>query len=440
MSGPAIDLAWRRRGGFYALLLIPAVPLALLYLAHRLWIRRKGLVGLRDKLSGLGPAAPHGGILVHGVSLGEVQLMRPLVPLLEQRLGRPCVLTASSETGAAALAEHFPRHSRQYLPLDLPWAVATFLRRTRPAALILLELEIWPLLLLACHARGIPVVLVNARLGESSFAGYRLAGPLLRPLLRPVHLALAQNTLWGARLRALGLPRVAVPGSLKADMVRRADDEARGAEAARIGLEPGPAHDKKVFLIASTSEPEEEALIASWRKWGRLDGWRLVICPRHPERGPAIASLCARQTVSCSRSSKDPMPAPADHAVIVDEIGRLGALYANATLAAVGGSFGSGRGGQNMLEAAAAGCCTVVGPDTRNFPDAMALLRAAEGVVEVDLETLDATLEKLATSPPARRKIGEHGQAAWRAGQGALDRTIRRLVTELGPERGRRPK
>ncbi|MDA3959823.1 MAG: hypothetical protein PF961_03460 [Planctomycetota bacterium] len=428
MNGPATDLTWRHRSKLFAILLIPAVPLILLYLAHRLWVRRKGLVGLGDKLTGAVAPTPPGGILVHGVSLGEVQLMRPLVPLLEQRLGRPCVLTASSETGAAALAEHFPDHERRFLPVDLPWAVARFLQRTRPAALILLELEIWPLLLLACHARQIPVILVNARVSENSFAGYRRAGGLLRPILRRMHLALAQNSLWGARLRALALPSVKVSGSLKADMVRRASPEQRDAEASRLGLPLGPAHDKKVFLVASTSAGEEDALVATWRKWGRIAGWRLVICPRHPERGEAIADLCLRQSVLCSRTSCEPVPIPDDHAIIVDEIGRLGALYANATLCVVGGSLGSGRGGQNMLEAAAAGCATVVGTDTRNFPDAMALLRSADAVVEVDSTTLDATLDTLVRDPARRRIMGEHGEAAWHAGQGALARTIKQLA------------
>jgi len=431
--GPATDLAWRRRGAFYALLLIPAIPLALAFLVHRLWIRRKGLIGLRAKCTGTGPAAPPDGILIHGVSLGEVQLMRPLVPEIERRLRRRCVLSTSSETGTAALREHFPDHSRQLLPLDLPWAVGTFLRRLRPAAVILLELEIWPLLLLGCHLRGIPVVLVNARLGADSFRGYRTAGPLLRPLLRRVRLALAQNALWASRLRGLGVPRVAVPGSLKADMVRRADATERDAEAARLGLEPGAAHDKAVFLAASTSSPEEELLIASWRKWGRAAGWRLVLCPRHPERGEAVAGICHRNSIPCVRTSTDPLPAPPDHAVIVDEIGRLGALYANATLAVVGGSLGSGRGGQNMLEAAAAGCCTVVGPDTRNFPDAMALLDEAGGVVTTDPSTLDHDLDHLAADRALRVGVGTAGQRAWRSGQGALACTLEYLERSIPP-------
>lgn len=427
---------WRMRQQFLGLIALAALPLAALVAAHRALVRRKPLVGAREKLTGHGPRVAAGQVLVHGVSLGEVMLMRPLVPRLEAALGVRCLLTTTTDTGRRALDEQFPGHQRAFLPFDAPWAVRRFLARTRPRAVVLLELELWPVLLCACRERGIPVLLLNARINEGSFRGYRTLRPLTRPLLRDLALALAQTPLWGARLAALGVPRarLAVPGSLKADIVRPAGGDEVAALATRFGLRPG----QPVLLVASTSAgadggADEEAVVLGDRLgWWRGLGWRVVVCPRHPERGAAVAALVARLSGVPRRTSRgETLAGHADEVLVVDEIGRLAALYAwtaaSGGIAVVGGGLGSGRRGQNMLEAAAAGCCTVVGWDSRNFPDAMALLRDAGGVVEIASPGDLAPLTALADDPQRRARLGARAQAAWRAGQGAIGRTIARV-------------
>ncbi len=419
---------WFRALGALVVLL---APLILLAIAHRLWIRRKGLVGLRAKLTGRGPALPRGATLVHGVSLGEVMLMKPLLP----RLGAgPFVLTTSTETGSEGLAKAFPDGHRAHWPFDLPWAIRAFLRRTRPARVILLEAELWPLALLACRAEGIPVTVLNARMTVRSHARWRLLRPLARRLVGALDLAIAQEPAYAARLADLGLPRarVAVSGSLKADMVRPANSASAAAEAQRIALADGP-----LLLLASTSEPEERAPLASWLRWGMATGWRCVIVPRHPERGEALVRLSRELGIEAVRTSagqepRGPVGAGAPRSVIiVDEIGRLAPLYAlcaeRGGMAVVGGSLGSGRGGQNMLEAAAAGCCTVVGWDTKAQPDPMRLLRGASAVIELTPDTLDPVLSTLAGDPSRRSTLGAAARTAWLSGRGALDRTLRLL-------------
>ncbi len=410
---------WFRALGALVVLLAPFILIAI---AHRLWIRRRALVGLHGKLSGRGPALPRGATLVHGVSLGEVALMKPLLP----RLGAgPFILTTTTETGTEGLAKAFPEAARAHWPFDLPWAVSAFLRRTRPRRVILLEAELWPLTLLACRAHGIPVSVLNARMTARSHARWRLLRPLARRLVGSLALAIAQEPAYAARLADLGLPRerLAVSGSLKADMVRPALPAAAAAEAARIALPDGP-----LLLLASTSEPEERAPLASWLRWGRPAGWCCVIVPRHPERGEALVALGRELGLSARRTSVQAADASPVDVLIVDEIGRLAPLYAlcaeRGGIAVVGGSLGSGRGGQNMLEAAAAACCTVVGWDTKAQPDPMRLLRNAEAVVELTVGDLDATLATLASDAPRRATLGARGQTAWRSGRGALDRTI----------------
>ena len=438
-SGDAAD--WRLRQQFLGLLALAVLPLAALIAAHRVLIRNKPLVGAREKLTGNGPRLTRGQVLVHGVSLGEVALMRPLVPHLEAAFGVRCLLTTTTSTGRRALDEHFPTHQRAFLPFDAAWAVRRFLARAQPRAVVLLELEIWPTLLCACHERGIPVLLLNARINEGSFRGYRTLRPLTRPLLRGLTLTLAQTPLWGARLAALGVARarLGVPGSLKADIVQPATAAEAAGLAARLGLRSG----QPLLLLASTSAgadgaaDEEATALGERLAWWHGQGWRVAICPRHPERGGEVAALVERLGGVARRTSRgETLSGVVNEVLVVDEIGRLGALYAwtaaSGGIAVVGGSLGSGRRGQNMLEAAAAGCCTVVGWDTRNFPDAMALLREAGGVVAIAADGDLAPLLALAGTPERRTSLGRCAQAAWHAGQGAIERTVARVRAAVG--------
>ena len=424
-NGPADSWRWACYGVPFAVAATLATPLLLTWLAGRKLFSKRPLVGIGAKLTGACPAVAPGKILVHGVSLGETALMRPLVPRLEAALGTGCLLTTTTETDWQGLGKSFPDHPRAFLPFDLPWAVARFLDATKPRAVVLLESEFWPLLVLACHRRGIPVVVANARMSERSFT--RLGRlPLVRPLLAGYAGAAAQNALFAERLSALGIPRVAVTGTMKADLVKAADPAAARAEATRTGLDPA----KPLLLLASTSPGEEAAVLAGRLPAWQARGWQVAIAPRHPERGMDIAALVSAWGGTPRRTSQGQTVA-AGEVAIVDEIGRLGALYAlaaNSGIAVVGGSLGSGRGGQNMLEAAAAGCATVVGWDVVNQPDAMALLRAADGVVEVTAGTAQDALEDLAGDAPRRQRLGLAGKQAWQAGLGAADRTAAHLV------------
>ena len=418
---------WRGFSAMLAVMYLAVAPVALLLLAHRLWLRRKAFAGLREKISGNIVRPPPGLVLFHGVSLGEVTLLRAILPPVLAALRQPAaLLTTTTETGRQGLDKHFPAHHRVFFPFDLPSAVTTFLTRARPRAVVLLEAEWWPQWLAGCFARGIPVVVVNARMSERSFHRYAKAGAAGRMLFANLSLVLAQNGVYAARLVKLGVPRerVRVCGSMKADVVVPGTAAAAAAERKRLGLGEAP-----LFLCASTSPGEEEALIAAWQ--AHCPAWRLVSCPRHPERGAELVDMCGKYGVKGVRSSTlaGAVP-PADAVVIVDEIGRLGALYAAATpagIAVVGGSLGSGRGGQNMLEAAAAGCCTVVGWDVKNQPDAMVLLRTFGGVVELKNEDVAGQILALVKDAARREDVGKAGRAAWASGRGAGVRTARLL-------------
>lgn len=416
---------WRLRFYVLAIIVVCLLPLLLLYLLYRLLIRRRPATGLWRKFSGCNPAPPQPGmILVHGVSMGEVMLMRPLIPLIEKQLEQPCVLSSSTDTGWRSLEKYFPDHHRCLFPLDLPWAIRCFFTKQRPSLIILLELEIWPLFLAAAFQRNIPVILLNARLGERSLRGYQRAPWFWRPIFRALRGAVAQNEQWADRLRLLGVQHVQTAGSLKADVIQCADEHTVAAERTRLQLDQRP-----VLLIASTSGDEEQTVLQNLGE--HFKDWRIIICPRHPERGPAVLSMLRAHGHDgvCTGAQSDAPLITAAQIIIVDEIGRLAALYALADIAVVGGSLGSGRHGQNMLEAAAAGTCTVVGWDTSNQPDVMALLRQHQAVVACSDEAeLARELAELAGNADRRQALGDAGRQAWQQSSGAAERSVALLA------------
>lgn len=417
---------WRQRGAWLKVAAAGAAPVLA---AEQLLRRARGRPGngFVDKFCGRAPRRRDGPVLLHGVSLGEVNLLRPLAERL-RATGQPVVVSTSTSSGWQAAGQHFAANEPVRLPYDLPWAVRRFLQTIRPTAVLLFECELWPVFLHGCHERAIPVAIVNGRVSDRSFAGYQRADAVLRPLLRRCRLGLGQTPTWTARLHQLGLPRVACTGSMKADMVRPADAATRDALATALGLPAGPASEKQVLLGASTGAGEEAAIIAAWRDGAAARGWRLVLCPRHPERGAAIADHCRQLGLRPWRSSQGGAAPTTEAIIIVDEIGKLAGLYANAAIAIVGGSLGSGRGGQNMLEAAAAACCTIVGPDTRNQPDGMALLRAADAVIESPAADLGRAIAPLLDDVEYRHALGQAARRAWQGGGGALERTWRHLL------------
>lgn len=419
---------WRRRTWLIWWLLPVALPIIAIALIHRVLIRRRPFAGLQEKLSGHGPKAKPGAILLHGVSMGEVILMKTVAKGLSAQ-GHRLIFSTSTVTGREALDAAFPDALRRFLPFDLPWAVDRFFSEVKPAAILLFESEIWPGFLAAAHARRIPVIIVNARMGERSFSRWQHLRFVARPLLEQTQLVLAQNALWGARLKALGAKRVKVSGSMKADLAQAAQPENIAKQQARLGL----SAEKPMILLGSTAAPEESLLLPSI--FATLPDWTIVLCPRHPERGGELQSMVQGLGRSAVRSSQGPLPITDPSTVrIVDEIGCLTALYALADLAIVGGSLGSGRGGQNCWEAAAAGRIPLVGPDQRNFPDAIAVLQSHNAVVMLspqDPESMQEIFRDLAQNPAKRQELGQRAQEAWKQSQGSLARTLRLLKNVL---------
>jgi len=375
--------AVRRRAAraAYSLLLRLVTPL---YVLRVQWRGRREPIyasALGERLGFYRESIAPGAIWVHAVSLGETRAAAPLLAALRAaRPGARILLTHGTATGrAAGQALLRPGDAQLWLPFDLPGAVRRFLRHADPAVGVLMETEIWPNLVALASARGVPVVLANARMSERSRRRGERVDALLRPAFESLAAALAQTDADAVRLRDAGVRDVSVVGNLKYDIV--ADDRllARG-RAWRNGLTRG------VVVAASTREGEEAMLLAAWRSIAAPRPL-LVVVPRHPQRFEAVAELIAGAGFALSRRSawpgdERPAAAAAADVWLGDSMLEMPAWYALADVALLGGSFAP-LGGQNLIEAAACGCPVVMGPHTFNFSDAAELALAAGAATRV---------------------------------------------------------
>jgi 3-deoxy-D-manno-octulosonic-acid transferase len=346
------------------------------------WSERWGFYGSASD------AEPRGRLWIHAVSLGETLAAGALIDAMRQaRPGLPILLTHGTATGRAAGARLLRQGDRQlWLPIDTPGAVGRFLAHAAPPLGVLMETEIWPNLLHRAAARGVPMVLVNARLSERSLRAGQRAGLLLRPAFRSLKLALAQSEADAARLRTAGVAQVEVCGNLKFDL---APDPAKVAQ----GRAWRQAVGREVVLAAVTREGEEAPLFAAWSRLA-MPRPLLVVVPRHPQRFDEVAVLARDAGFDLARRSSWPAglaDMPPDDASsadvwLGDSMGEMALYYGMAQVALLGGSFAP-LGGQNLIEAAACGCPVVMGPHTFNFAAAAAgslAAGAAERVVDIE--------------------------------------------------------
>jgi 3-deoxy-D-manno-octulosonic-acid transferase len=413
----------------YATLLRGLTPV---YLA-RLWWRGRRERPYRHAIPerlGLysGPAPEPGALWIHAVSLGETRAAAPLIEALRAaRPGLRLVLTHGTATGRQAGAALLREGDAQaWLPYDTPGAVRRFLDRFRPSVGVLMETEIWPLLLQQAQRAGVPMVLANARLSERSLRKGRRLQRLLQPAVRSLSLVLAQTDADADRLREAGAPEVVVCGNLKFDMTPPADLLARGHAWRAVAGRP-------VVLAASTREGEEAPLLAAWAELP-VPRPLLLLVPRHPQRFDEVAGLLREAGLGFARRSAwgemPPAEVAAADAWLGDSLGEMALYAAAADVALLGGSFAP-LGGQNLIEAAACGCPIVMGPHTFNFAEAAELALAAGAAVRVDSITAGVQRAVELTAAPAQAGWSERALAFASAHRGATDCMAQRLLALL---------
>lgn len=369
-------------------------------------------------------------LLIHAVSVGEVNAIRHLVAAIESAPSAPeIVISVTTDTGIArARVLYGDRHRVVRYPFDLGAAVRRFLDALAPDAVALTELELWPNFMEACTSRGIPVAIVNGRLSDRSEGRYRLARPFVRGAFSRLALVTAQSERYAERFRWMGVPpeRVRVEGTMKWDTAEIADMVPGAAALAEaMGIDRA-----RPLVVAGSTAPGEEALLR-----GALPkGAQLLCAPRRPEWFDGAA----RALPGCVRRSSGGGSASSG-LFLLDSIGELRMAYSLAEVVVVGRTFGiDGRhGGSDMMEPVALGKATVIGPDVSNFADTVERLLAERAIVQCSAEDLGATLERLIALESERREMADRGRAVVRREQGASGRTAALLLDMLRAVEGR---
>lgn len=364
------------------------------------------------------PAAAGKRILLHAVSVGEVNALRRLVPLLTTRA--EVVVSVTTDTGLARARALFHGTCPVVrFPLDFSWAVRRFLRTVQPSAVGLVELEVWPNFVRACAAQGTPVAIINGRLSERSLRGYRRIRGFFGGVLRELALVGVQDETYAARFRELGVPkdRCRITGSMKWDAAR-IEHEVEGALelAADMGIDLS-----RPLVVAGSTGPGEEALLV-----GALPaGAQLLCAPRKPDRFDEAAAAmpgCVR------RSAKRPGAGPY---YLLDTIGELRKAYSLATVVVMGRSFGS-LYGSDPIEPVALGKATLIGPSVDDFAEIVRVLTQSGGLKQVSRGELAGALACLINDKGARESMAHAAAECIRAQQGASERHAGMLLALAG--------
>ncbi|MCW5649133.1 MAG: 3-deoxy-D-manno-octulosonic acid transferase [Ramlibacter sp.] len=428
----------------YSLFMWLALPFLRRKLARRGEAEPGYLEAVDERFGRYTQPADRGRLWIHAVSLGETRAAAILLARLRaQQPGLRLLLTHGTATGRAEGQRLLqPGDVQVWLPWDTPGAVQRFLAQFQPCAGILMETEVWPNLAAACRARGVPLVLANARLSEKSLRQALTLSWLSRPAYAALAAAWAQTTADAQRLAQLGAPVQGVFGNLKFDATPDAGQLAQGrAWRAAAG--------RPVVMFASSREGEEAdffrllkqkmALAQSSRPLPatkiRADEVQWLVVPRHPQRFDEVAALARQQGLSVSRRSGwSPGPTSADGARadlwLGDSLGEMALYYGLSDVALLGGSFAP-LGGQNLIEAAACGCPVVTGPHTFNFAEAAELAEDAGAALRVP--DMDQALElalQLAAGDGHARAV-QAATAFAQAHRGAAQRTAQAVAALL---------
>lgn len=405
-------------------------------LLWRIAFDRRYRKGLRERM-GFVPRRVQGGevVWIHGVSVGEVKAASNFIAQL--RRARPdleLIVSSTTPNGHQVARQEYKDLPVVFYPLDFGRFPARAIARIRPRCVLLMELEIWPNFLQAARKRGVPVAVINGRISERTFKGYRLARGLL-PQLDLISTYCVQDRAYQKRLLDLGVDpaRVFVTGNMKYDSVVMGTH----ADAAR-SLRPWLASDGELVIVAGSTHADEELWVleaVTVAAAGLPQRVRTVLVPRHPERANTIEEqlrASGAEVVRWSQCSESLPPLGRGAVVLVDTIGQLQRFYAACDIAFVGGSL-IPHGGQNMLEPAAQGRATVFGPHTTNFRRDVELLLAADAVEQVeDRPALQLALANLLRNPVRRQQLGANAVRVIAENQGATARTLELVAGLLG--------
>lgn len=421
----------------YSLLLTIGFLVLLPRFAIDAFRNRKYVTGLGQRLGNIPnfSDSPSPLIWLHCVSVGETEAARPLVRALRQEFpSYLLVISTTTVTGQQVARRAFAEDAASifYFPIDWTWVIRRVLNRLQPQAVLIMETELWPNLLRACHRRSIPVALMNGRISEKSFRRYRLARSFISRILQHVSVAAMQSERDAARIRELGVApeRIVLTGNLKFDSTATGDDSATAsALRERFGLNAN----QRLIVAASTHAPEEQIALEAFQQIRQPSEHRirLLIAPRHPERFAEVAELLKSSGLRWARRSAGRTDLDTDcDVILLDSIGELRAVLSLAAIAFIGGSIAP-HGGHNVLEPAAYGVCVVTGAQTSNFEAITRALLAEHALVQLPKVSfaeapaeLAKVLNELLRDEARRRALGENAKSVCEQNRGATERSV----------------
>jgi 3-deoxy-D-manno-octulosonic-acid transferase len=379
-------------------------------------------------------AAP--AIWIHAVSVGEVLAVSALVEELRQRFPQHRVLVSTTTATGQKLAKNrFGEERVFYFPLDLGFAIRPYLTTLKPGLIVIAETEFWPNFLRLARKSGTRIAVVNSRISDRSWPGYRRAQRvgILAAVLRNIDLFLAQTEEDARRLRDIGAPaeRVRVSGNLKYDVEATAPPPiVASLRAAFQQSAAGP-----IIVCGSTVDEEEGLLLLAFQNvLASHPRAVMILAPRHPERFAEVARLLEQMGIRFSRRSLWGGDTVAGGVILVDTIGELASLYTLADVAFVGGSLVP-RGGHNIIEPAQHGVPIIVGNHTENFRDIVSLFQSKDAVRIVGPAEFPLVLMELLSNDSERVALGRRGAETLRSQMGATEKTVKALEKLLASPR-----
>lgn len=363
-------------------------------------------------------------ILVHAVSVGETIAVKPLLTALRRSYpDTPLIVSNMTETGREIAAKISDIDAAIYFPFDYGFACANLLKALNPQLIIIAETEIWPNFVNRAARQGIPLIMVNGRISDKSFDGYKKMSWFFSPVLDRFTALCMQTEADAERIVSIGAPadRVQVTRNLKYDIPPR---RVSALERDSLCREYGVDASCKLLVAASTHPGEEELVLRAFSSvLQSAPQTALILVPRHPERGGEVAALLKSGGFSYRRLSMNRTvgQTAAGEVLLADTIGELMKLYALADAVFVGGSLVP-RGGHNLLEPASLGKPLIFGEQMSNFREITSLvLGSGAGFQVKSPEELSAMVISLFADPAQAAETGENGIKLLESSAGATE-------------------
>jgi 3-deoxy-D-manno-octulosonic-acid transferase len=414
---------WRWCYNLVLILLLPIGIIALLLKSDKTEGKRNKNI---ERFGFIGKPKQNG-ILVHCVSVGEVNAAKSIIQRLQERYPNlPITVSTTSTTGAKqahAIFKDSVQH--MYLAIDIPICMWLFFYKLQPKLVLVTEVEIWPNMLHQCYRRKIPAVLINARMSSESVRTYQHLAFLFRPSLRKFSRICTQSQQDFKNFLSLGVykPNLTQSNNMKFDLELDTQDESKAEKLKQqLGLTNQP-----VFVAGSTHDLEEKACLDAFKALRQTHSdLTLIIVPRHPHRFEKVVQLCQATGYFVAKASdlSDESLQKLPDILVVDAMGMLKACYQLASFAFVGGSFAH-KGGHNALEPALYGIPTMMGPSIFNNPVICHALADAGGlkILSSPTELSEIALGWL-NNPDEANQIGQAGKKVIEQNRGAINQTL----------------